>query len=426
MQLFFAMLVYFMLISRAVKGSEDKIKLWEKMRMHRMRSLGKSARVLRRPSSLSSLATMDTDLDSYICWRHYFITRIVRWQQRRPAIFQDIMERLGIDVAADDASARFQDVLDKEFSFSAYLALTVASGMRDSVQVHPITWLVVVLLFALFALIHCFAHIPLASLMPGFIAVAAALLAVMKAIVVRKRRHIEQQLHASGGAVDTPPVVPELRCGHVCSAATVATVAGSTERRFHERHKTEIVMLRMLQVVLFLISYVFARFMMDTHDWFEHTGVWFLYTGIFVVLFVSLACALPSAVPLFLGMLAMPPYVDEDNFESFCTVLLQNRAHNELRMWRQFSKSYFRATGSGPLEEPLAAWEAAKVASDEVGLPQWHSVRSEVGAAGGCDSEEGAQLEESCRSSTIVLEGVPVEVPRAPVSDEPRLISAQV
>mmetsp|Transcript_62721 Transcript_62721/g.162796 ORF Transcript_62721/g.162796 Transcript_62721/m.162796 type:complete len:549 (+) Transcript_62721:54-1700(+) len=380
MQLFFAMLVYFALISRAVRGSENKIKLWEKMCMQWTSIQGKKARALRRPSSLS---TMDIDLESYTCWRQYFITRTVQWQQQRPAIFHDLMQRLEIDDAADDTSARFQDMLDREFSFGAYLALAVASGTRDSVQIHSITWSMVIILFVFFALFDCLTGVGLHVLAPGFIIVAAIMLGVMKLVVVRKQCQVEKGWHAEWDA----------RCGHASgnndSSVGTFAVGESTKRQFHERHRTPIIMLRMLQVVIFLISYVFAKFVTNTHLYADSKWFQFSCIGAFAILVISLALVLPTAVPLFLGMFAMPPYVDEENFESFCTLLLQNRARSEFRMWRELTKSgHFHASASKSVEDVLM--QDAKVSED--GSAEGH--RSEDGA-GGCGGEEveGALME---------------------------------
>mmetsp|Transcript_53596 Transcript_53596/g.136024 ORF Transcript_53596/g.136024 Transcript_53596/m.136024 type:complete len:563 (+) Transcript_53596:67-1755(+) len=351
MQLFFAMLVYFALISRAVRGSENKIKLWEKMCMQWTSIQGKKARALRRPSSLS---TMDIDLESYTCWRQYFITRTVQWQQQRPAIFHDLMQGLEIDDAADDASVRFEDVLDKEFSFGAYLSLAVASGTQDSVQIHPITWFMVIFLFGFFALFDRLTHLGLHLWAPVFIIAAVTLLGVMRMVIVRKQHHMENRLHANSSTGDASPRVLDICRGHAKgsdgSMGTLA-IAESTKRQFRQRHRHEIIMLRMLQVVLFLISYVFAAFMMNTQLWSDSTWLCFLCTSGFIILFASLAVLLPTAVPLFLGMCAMPPHIDEENFDHFCMLLLQNRARSEFRMWRELTKSYqFHAVASRSVE----------------------------------------------------------------------------
>mmetsp|Transcript_93764 Transcript_93764/g.236288 ORF Transcript_93764/g.236288 Transcript_93764/m.236288 type:complete len:256 (+) Transcript_93764:2-769(+) len=51
-----------------------------------------------------------------------------------------------------------------------------------------------------------------------------------------------------------------------------------------------------------------------------------LYTSLFALLFAFLAYHLPDSVPVFLGIMAMPPHVDEGNLSTFCAVLLHRRS----------------------------------------------------------------------------------------------------
>lgn len=288
MQLFVAMMIYFVLISRAVDGSIQKIMLWEQMGIRQSRLSDGSAKAMHWQGSRASLLHMDSDLDSYCCWRQFFISTMASWQRQRPALFKDTLERLGIDCAAEDASERFQCVVDEEFSLSTYLALIVASGMCDSIQVHPTTWFVVILLFGVFAVLHGIAKTHTSSLAPAFVVLAMLLLALMKVIVVRRRRYMEQRMLMSSDSLSSGAVSPP--CGVTSDASSNAGDCGDSkevlarvvesideairgvpemaekqawnamhlpdetpvdheEWQLRERCRTEIVMLRMLQIV---------------------------------------------------------------------------------------------------------------------------------------------------------------------------------
>jgi len=304
-KLFVGMVFYFVLISRIVNGSVEKIRLWERMRLHHVGAPDYDAPTMRPSHALES------DLTEYINWRSYFNAKMVRMQSRRPLVFKEIFTRLGIDKAAPDASQQFQAVLDSDFSFAAYLSLNIAEGVKDAIEVHTSTWSALLFLFGFFAFLHRFAHISLIAVVPVCIAIVVTILAAMQATVSRKRTKITR------------------------SSATVAEVAKPQEVAcpsdpatlgIHERFQTELWFIRLLQVVLFLISYGFARTLLDFHDWEEYPETSLLYSACFALLFAALAYHLPTVVPIFLGIMAMPPCLDDDNFAIFYDVLVLGRA----------------------------------------------------------------------------------------------------
>merc|ERR1712176_663081 len=92
----------------------------------------------------------------------------------------------------------------------------------------------------------------------------------------------------------------------------------------HQRHSTEFLALRALQIVLFFMSYLFARTTGDVHEWeveFEWT---LLVTLSFALLFAVLTDFLPKRVPSFLAVMALPPFVDDMNLEYFFRNLLDD------------------------------------------------------------------------------------------------------
>jgi len=316
-QLFLAMLLYFILMARVVKGSIERIKFWEEC------SQGHTAE-----GQLSH--PMGWDLAVYRCWREYFITKMVSWQTKRPTVFKELLKRLDMDDQAPDVSPQFKAVLQKEFYFSAYLALCVGSGVTDSIQIHPLTWFMVLVVFGFFAIMNWFVMIPLGSWTPGFIVCVIGCLIAMWGIVLRKRHHVERVIRSD-----------ETAQGHIIAQRTASVGSANPDMeehlRFHQRHNTEIIMLRGLQVVLFLLCYEFARVVLDVHDWKMNPGMHMLYCGLFVLLFLVLAVCVPFTVPMFLGIMALPPYVDHSNFEAFQSVLLKSRAQSEISLLRKLT-----------------------------------------------------------------------------------------
>lgn len=93
------------------------------------------------------------------------------------------------------------------------------------------------------------------------------------------------------------------------------------KRSIHQQFETQMMPLRILQIVLFLISYNFARTVADLHDWKVYTSKTLLFSSLYVLLFSLLMSVLPSQVIKFLAMMALPPYVDEKNLEFFYSVV---------------------------------------------------------------------------------------------------------
>mmetsp|Transcript_71877 Transcript_71877/g.186629 ORF Transcript_71877/g.186629 Transcript_71877/m.186629 type:complete len:614 (-) Transcript_71877:109-1950(-) len=331
MKLFFGMVFYFVLIWRLVEGSIKKIQMWEQVRMRRAMSPRFNA------ATVLSVNAMDSDLGNHILWRRYFIQKMVRWQSKRPAPFRDLMQMLDIDTTSENVSENFHKILDRDFCFSEYLALSVESGVRDSIQVHVSTWCGVVLLFGSFALLHRFGRVSLMAVMPSFSGVLAIVLAVMRALVQKSLANIGKRVRTSHAEVVTaspgsssPPTPREEPEAGGDNAQEEGGSNASKDKRWHrwlkEEHRREIVMFRFLQIVLFLNSYALAQVLLDFNEWALNPESSMLYTSLFALLFVFLAYHLPNSVPVFLGIMAMPPHVDDGNLSTFFAVLLHRRS----------------------------------------------------------------------------------------------------
>merc|ERR1712039_808199 len=89
----------------------------------------------------------------------------------------------------------------------------------------------------------------------------------------------------------------------------------------HERHETQMIPLRALQIIIFLISYVSASTVADMDDWKTRFDTTLLHSSLFAILYMALVSVLPSQVPIFLAMMAMPPMVDAVNLDFFYAVI---------------------------------------------------------------------------------------------------------
>lgn len=306
--LFVGMCIYFLVLTRIVQGCVQKLKSWEQLKLRRKFQHGLNTNVVSSPHGMRRIQFLDADLAEYIHWRQYFMMKMGDMLQRRPEMFTDILERIGLPPLSEPGVsggrsgivASFQEYLDREFAFSAYLAFSVEDGILDTIRIHPITWTFLLLLFFVFACVHRFEKVALSRLMPFFLTLVFILMVLMRYIILSKKNSIAKQ--ASGLKV---------RSLKPLNAAS----------ELHSRHNTEIFLLRCLQILLFLMSYVFSRTLLDLDLWRRRPLEALLYASLFSLLFAALVHMLPESVPLFLGIMAMPPYVDETNFQTFRAVL---------------------------------------------------------------------------------------------------------
>lgn len=236
--------------------------------------------------------------------------------------------------------SRFQRVLDDMFPFSAYLAYSVRYACLDIVDVHSFTWAAVLVLFTVFALLHRFAGLILLHLMPIFIVGAFLLLFALRYLVLTFRQRVESAgclaVHAAASMEEqSQPISVSSSTG----SGSVDSDASKVTENFHERHSTELWVLRALQILLFVLSYACARTIGDLNDWRNRPKEVSAVSSAFLVLFILLGSLLPNYVPAFAALMALPPYCDKSNVETFFEVLDEyNTMHSNANVFDEDSR----------------------------------------------------------------------------------------
>lgn len=412
-KLFVGMVIYFALISTVVNGCVKSISEWEEMRILRRQNFAER-----------STAIDNTKLRNYSLWRLYFISSVIGWQEKRPTLYSETWAHLTSygDVRHDTT---FRDLLDDRFYFSAYLAYSVRACCKDTVDIHHTTWAAVLVVLVTFAILHRYGNLDLLPLMPVFIAGALILLLSLRQLVKLFRRRVERTgtraVHCIG---QCPPDTVEAEVARKSEArksgvarrvsdhgrprATTATGAtGYTmgavstlyEQQldelkegglgFHERHSTELWVMRVLQMFLFVICYVCARTVGDPSNWRERPQLVLGMTSGFLILFMILAVLLPTYVPLFAALMAMPPYVDTANLKDFFEVLdmsgqfaeaaARDREQSVVRLSRMAGTVQDHSDGNGLLSSPrsntsILARVEMQQAAIAVQLRELHSI----------------------------------------------------
>jgi hypothetical protein len=351
MKLFLGMIVYFMLILKVVNGCSKHVAVWEEMRI--LRRSGKSEEseeLSQRPTTGTVLG--HTRLRTYVRWRLYFIRSVMSWRDTRPQLYEETLRRLSIWSGDTPSQSQFERTLDQVFPFSAYLAYSVRACCKDMVEIHHTTWAAVIVLFSALALIHRYVKLILLHFMPAFIVVAFVLLFCVGCIVHRIQAHVET---AGSRAVHTACAEESMQskrkslhsanpsenddrfdCADLESAKSFHESPSFLDRfslfacreGFHERYPTELWVFRTLQIVLFVMSYSCARTVGDTNDWRNRPYEVLAVSSGFVILFLLLGSLLPKYVPNFAALMAMPPYCDQKNVDTFFEVLNEyNKQH---------------------------------------------------------------------------------------------------
>ncbi|CAE7828201.1 unnamed protein product [Symbiodinium sp. CCMP2592] len=122
----------------------------------------------------------------------------------------------------------------------------------------------------------------------------------------------------------TRPVIPRVTTASA-SASNFGTpaeesVIGATLKG-RGRFSPEMYINRFLQIFLFVISYTFSRSVVEFNAWTRHFEFTLLLAAGFVILYLLLLYLLPSYVPVFLQLMALPPFLDDDNLKVFLSVL---------------------------------------------------------------------------------------------------------
>eukprot|EP00928_Gymnodinium_smaydae_P011336 TRINITY_DN14197_c0_g1_i1.p1 TRINITY_DN14197_c0_g1~~TRINITY_DN14197_c0_g1_i1.p1 ORF type:complete len:750 (+),score=141.40 TRINITY_DN14197_c0_g1_i1:124-2373(+) len=330
-KLFLGMLLYFALISRVCHGSVKQMSNWEEQRRRRINHARYNEMARSRRLSNVEVFEIDAELQKFMAFRSYFISTVSNWNEEKPNLFREVLFRVfppeltGLSgKSSKEMKADFYTEMESGFDghgfvFSAYLALNVERGVRDSIAVHSTTWLMVSVLFGIFAACSWGLHLRLSFFTPFMCGLAFVILIGMWLVVRRRQQNVMSYVgsndvdvegfhNGSSASKDFSGIVPE-------------PDFDKDKTNIFNRFETQMMPLRALQILVFLISYNFARTVADVHDWQDSFEATLLYSMLYVLLFSLLMAVLPSQLVSFLAMLALPPYVDATNLEFFYAVI---------------------------------------------------------------------------------------------------------
>eukprot|EP00928_Gymnodinium_smaydae_P010981 TRINITY_DN14121_c0_g6_i2.p1 TRINITY_DN14121_c0_g6~~TRINITY_DN14121_c0_g6_i2.p1 ORF type:complete len:656 (+),score=59.22 TRINITY_DN14121_c0_g6_i2:268-1968(+) len=320
-KLFLAMMLYFVLIVGLVRGSVRKIKNWERLRLRHVVDTQRQ--------------THDTELRDYRVMRDYFLQRVYSWKRTRPGFFQDVLNTLGIEPGLLSTKASIQQLMDERFIMSAYLSLNVERNVRDSIEVSTLTWVSIILVFGTFAIASRYLQWTILGMTPFFIAFAFITLVSM----VLLSRWMKGSIHRY---ISLNPLTSESSLESDTASPPSLTRENSDKGRTDQfdfaeglhsnltisgRLSLDETVLRVLQLLMFMISYAFSRTIADKNDWTQFPMLTLLSSSLFAVLFMLLLYIIPKYVPKFLELMAFPPFVDSMNLHVLFAILTTDDHH---------------------------------------------------------------------------------------------------
>jgi len=220
--------------------------------------------------------------------------------------------------------------LGERLSFAAYLAINVAEGICDSIEVHQETWMMLIALFGLFAVLHRYAKVSVTEVTIVFVILTLFLMLLtasmvrrekkkivtwMDNVVEKRRQKLEKPSPSMVGEISEAP-------DRLITPRTISTKFGVNVKNLSRHQHTYL--MRSLTMMFFIVSYVFAGVLMDFHGWEEYPEKTLLGVCLFSIVYIFLTVLMRTLVPTFLALTSLPPYVDESNIQHLFTLLLDD------------------------------------------------------------------------------------------------------
>mmetsp|Transcript_29317 Transcript_29317/g.78431 ORF Transcript_29317/g.78431 Transcript_29317/m.78431 type:complete len:552 (+) Transcript_29317:2-1657(+) len=304
--LFGGMCLYFIQMSAFVAGSIRRIRGWEEERGRRADLLRAGSFIDRQVSTPSFFGGLD-DHEEYECMQTRFIDGVFLWQIRDNTKYNTLLWHLGLNPdRADGRSLRseVETLLQDQFDFSAFLALSVEAAVDDAIEVHIASWCTVWLFLACAFPIHRWGHVSFSQLTLEAV-VPPTVFWLALCLWVFRRQHASMALVARRDAGNDSSSDGETL---TTESGYEISLAMSLERTpvigyafFHGDH-----LMRCAQIAGLLCSYVLSRLVYEPPDW-QHPWVTSANVIAIACLWLVLLLWFYVEAPIFLALMSLPP-----------------------------------------------------------------------------------------------------------------------
>ena len=261
-----SLLVYFGFMYLTIFKSTNKIQAWRDLANGKARKASFSRTIT--ATNLSDDA--ESNLAQFATLQKYFIHQM------------EVMDRDPTMTNKHFGNVT-SDPLWREFNFSLYLDLSVRNVLSHLVTLRSSTFIALTITYALFTLGHYFLHLSYLLIFSCMFGISIVLFIFMHQFIVTHKYLVAQDILETS--------------------------------RGQEAHATNRGMfwIRSLQFVLFFICYGFARIVLGWFMWQLYFWPTLLLSFAFVAFAIFYAFWFAEAIPVFAAVMAIPPYISEDN-----------------------------------------------------------------------------------------------------------------
>eukprot|EP00928_Gymnodinium_smaydae_P006827 TRINITY_DN12434_c0_g1_i1.p1 TRINITY_DN12434_c0_g1~~TRINITY_DN12434_c0_g1_i1.p1 ORF type:complete len:630 (+),score=99.49 TRINITY_DN12434_c0_g1_i1:367-2256(+) len=302
MQLFLGMVLFYAILFGVVRGTSAAQRRLEDSRQVVIEQV--RARIDGREGPPDDVHTAQ-----FKHWREVFlrdgVDQIFEMKRSDPCGFYRIIHNMGFDdeEAADISRDDFRSAVTGCFSFASFAALSMRQLTTELMQFRSSTLMAIISLKSIFSLFHRYAGIHAEHLIPFFMGLCAVSIV---ALYVATLKSVES-------------------CGTITEkeAREYTGIAGLLHK-FHTETNSEMIMIRVLQFQLFFLCYHASDFLLgkDKYEMLAAAEGGTIFSVIaFLFTFALILLLLPGALPTFGLVMALPPYFDETNIRTVCTVL---------------------------------------------------------------------------------------------------------
>jgi hypothetical protein len=216
--------------------------------------------------------------------------------------------------------------MDKRLSMSAYLAFNVESGVEDAIEVHVPTWMGIFFIFGTYCVLGRYAKVELSHYIPFFIFLCLLFVLLMHLINRHQHNAIRSfQKQQTEGESNFVELLAEDQANASSSTDSMTTTLDQEQKRKWFQHAwLEKNLLRMLQIVVFFLTYTLADTLADKHKWKDRFNDTLVFALVYLVIYIFMVAVIPRQLPIFLQLTALPPFLDEANLNMLLHVVLDD------------------------------------------------------------------------------------------------------
>jgi hypothetical protein len=298
-RLFFGMLIYQVVIFAIVRAGVHQVQMWSEVTNRKMQC--------QKGFELVN----DSQLRDYVELQQFFVSQLTRWRSSQRSRWEQLERQIWLEDPEPEPEEGYSMAatlgkLEEVLSLSHYLSYCIEEGIVDLIEVHHLTWAVLLALFLLCLPLHALLLVTMDMVAGIMLPVCILGLFLVGWQMNMGNQHKLEDLESG-------------RNSSKSEGEAVARVASSAWNG--QPILGQAIFLRIVEVLLFLWSYSFSSILLDQHGW----RAFPLRTVVELLIYVFCTGValmfLPRLLVHLLTQTSMPRYLSQRHFESLCRVL---------------------------------------------------------------------------------------------------------